>query len=89
MSRRANPRDAAAESPIEAPKLEAVHATEHDALEDVAAELPRLVDGVHDTARLRPAPGPLGPARLAKTNRPAPVQPAARSRPTPEAHSKA
>ena len=78
MSRRADPYDdAAAESLIKTLKAEAVHAMEHETFEDVAADLPRFVDEVHDTTRLHSASSHLSPVRFEETHRPAPVHSAA------------
>ena len=50
---------------------------EHETFEEVAADLPRFIDEVHNTTRLHSALGYLSPVRFEETQRPASVQSAA------------
>jgi putative transposase len=65
MARRGNPHDnAKAESFMKTLKVEAVYQTEYASFEEVAADLPRFLEGICNERRLHSAVGDRSPAEF-------------------------
>ncbi|MYK30806.1 MAG: hypothetical protein F4051_03540 [Boseongicola sp. SB0670_bin_30] len=71
MSRRGNPCDSAqAESFLKTLKVERVCVGDCETFEDVAADMPRFIQGVCNATCLHSAPGCLSPNKLEEMNAP-------------------
>lgn len=78
MGRSGNPCDnPQAKSFMKTLKVEAVRLAEHEKLDEVAADLPRFIDGIHDARRLHSALGHLSPIQFEDRNARTPVKTAA------------
>ena len=65
MGRRGNPYDnAKAESFMKTLKLEAIYLMADESFEEVAADIPRFIDAVHNARRLHSALGCVSPNRF-------------------------